>query len=118
MAMLKKWFLRLFGLVLFLAALIWASDNSDPVQLAFLDFKTPAWPVSWWMLAAFLVGVFTGVAMNIWHNAGLKLAVRKARKATEKEQRKLDAINAAGAALPGTPVAVDRPKAVESSTAG
>lgn len=108
MVFIKKWLLRIIGLIIFVIAMLWASENSDPVRLGFLDFKTGEWPVAWWMLAAFVVGVFTGIMMNTWTNARLKMDVRKAKKVAEQGNKKLDQLHAQepaeNSSLPALPV--------------
>lgn len=80
MNFLKKWTLRLLLVVVFLVALLAASDNSEMVRLTFLDFETPAWPVSWWMLLAFVLGVGFGLLLNAWSNIRLRYKARQAGK--------------------------------------
>ncbi len=95
MSLVKKWLFRFVLLFLFVAALLAASDNSTEVTLTFLDWQTPEWPISWWMLSAFLLGVGFGVLLNAWSNARLRLDARRAARRVEETERELDRNRAA-----------------------
>ncbi len=99
MAFLKKWLVRLLILVVFITALLAASDNSSEVPLTFLDWQTPAWPVSWWVLSAFLLGTLFGILLNFVSNTRLRLDARKANKSVQKTVLELDRVKSAGAPL-------------------
>jgi len=86
MQILKRWLFRLLLLVVFLAALLAASENSAEVSLNFLGYKTPEWPISWWMLAAFVIGVLFGVMLNTWSNTKLRYKARQASKQAARVQ--------------------------------
>lgn len=90
MNLLKKWLFRLVLFVVFIAALVAASDNSNEVPLRFLDYQTPVWPISWWMLTAFVIGVLFGSLLNTWSNTKLRLSARNANKQVEKSAIELD----------------------------
>lgn len=94
MLLIKKWLLRIVGLIVFVVGISWASNNSDLVRLSFLEFETWEWPIAWWVLAAFVVGVFAGILMNTWTNVKLKRDARMARKDAEKGHKELDKVNA------------------------
>lgn len=85
MNLIKRWLFRLLLLVIFVVALLAAADNSQQARLGFLGYQTPEWPLSWWMLTAFVVGVLFGVLLNTWSNARLRFKARQAnRQVTEK----------------------------------
>ena len=90
MNLIKKWLFRLVLLVVFVVALLAASDNSNEVPLTFLEYQTPEWPISWWMLASFVIGVLFGTLLNSWSNTRLRVSARKANKQVEKTNRELD----------------------------
>lgn len=90
MNLLKKWLFRLVLFVVFIAALLAASDNSNEVPLTFLDYQTPVWPISWWMLTAFVIGVLFGALLNTWSNTKLRFRARIANKQAEKSAKELD----------------------------
>jgi uncharacterized integral membrane protein len=90
MNFLKKWLFRIVLFVVFVVALLAASDNSQEVPLTFLDYQTPAWPVSWWMLLAFVVGVGFGLMLNFVSNTKLRMDARKASKTVAKTSKELD----------------------------
>ncbi len=94
MAWLKRWSLRLFILVIFVLALLAASDNSEAVALRFMDWETPQWPVSWWVLAAFVLGTLFGLLLNVVSNARLRMNIRSANQAISRHARDLDAARA------------------------
>ena len=60
MGFIKKTLFLFIALVAFLVALLAAADNSAEVALRFLEYETPVWPISWWMISAFVVGVVFG----------------------------------------------------------
>jgi uncharacterized integral membrane protein len=90
MNLIKKWLFRLLVVLVFVAAMLAASDNSTEVPLTFLEYKTPEWPISWWMLSAFVFGVLFGTLLNTWSNTKLRLNARSANKKVEKTVRELD----------------------------
>ena len=90
MAFLKKWSLILLVLVLFLLVLVVAADNSEEVSLKFMGYETSAWPVSWWMLGAFVPGVLFGTLLNLVSNTKLRMSARAAEKAAARRTRELD----------------------------
>lgn len=85
MEFIKRWLFRLLLLVIFVVALLAASDNSQEARLGFLGYETPEWPLSWWMLTAFVVGVLFGVLLNAWSNTKLRLKARQAKRQTVHE---------------------------------
>ena len=90
MNLIKKWLFRLLVVLVFVAAMLAASDNSTEVPLTFLEYKTPEWPISWWMLSAFVIGVLFGTLLNTWSNTKLRINARSANKKVEKTVRELD----------------------------
>jgi len=94
MKILKSLVFRLVALILFVVALLAASDNSEEVSLTFLDFVTPSWPISWWVLSAFVCGVIFASLVNTWANTRLRLVARKANKMIEKTNRDIDIVRA------------------------
>ena len=57
---LKQLITRLVLALLFIAAFILATENSDSVSLKLLHLETEAWPVSWWIVLSFFLGVLLG----------------------------------------------------------
>jgi uncharacterized membrane protein YciS (DUF1049 family) len=90
MNLMKKWLFRLVLLVVFVVALLAASDNSTEVPLTFLEYQSPVWPISWWMLTAFVVGVLFGTVLNTFSNTKLRLNARSANKQVQKAAQELD----------------------------
>ena len=97
MNLIKKWLFRLVLLIVFVIALLAASDNSHEVPLTFLEYQTPSWPISWWMLAAFVSGVLFGTLLNTWSNTRLRFSARTANQQAEKKSRELDKTKAESA---------------------
>ena len=94
MNLVKKWFFRGVLFIIFLIALVAASENSANVSLKFLDYRTPAWPVSWWVLISFLIGLGLGSLLNMFSNTQLRLRHRKAEKKIAATNRQIDNIKA------------------------
>lgn len=90
MGYLKKALFLLVAIVLFVVTLLAAADNSNEVALQFLDWQTFVWPISWWMLLAFVVGVAFGTVLNLVSNTRLRLDVRKANKSAAVHAKELD----------------------------
>ncbi len=90
MSTIKKLLLSLLLFVLFVFGLIYGTDNSTPVSLAFLNWKTPQWPVSWWVLVAFAVGTGLGYLLNIGVNVRAKVDGLKTKKELQKSKDELD----------------------------
>ena len=57
---LKRVITRIVLAFLVIAAFILATENSDDVSLKLLHLETEAWPVSWWMVFSFFLGVLIG----------------------------------------------------------
>ncbi|MEK9591258.1 MAG: LapA family protein [Gammaproteobacteria bacterium] len=57
---LKRVITRIVLAFLVIAAFILATENSDAVSLKLLHLETEAWPVSWWMVLSFFLGVLIG----------------------------------------------------------
>ena len=57
---LKRVITRIVLAFLVIAGFILATENSDAVSLKLLHFETEAWPVSWWMVLSFFLGVLIG----------------------------------------------------------
>jgi len=70
--------------------LLAASANSQEVALSFLGWSTPEWPLSAWVLVAFVVGVLFGILLNFFTNTKLRMDARSARKRVEKTSAELD----------------------------
>ena len=90
MTFIRKVLFFILLVFLFVIALLAAADNSDAVALKFLDWRSPVWPVSWWMLMAFVIGVLFGIALNFYSNTLLRLDARHANKAAVDRTRQLD----------------------------
>lgn len=100
MNLVKKWSLRFVIFVVFIIALVAATDNSQEVALTFVGYQTPQAPLSWWVLAAFVAGVLFGMVINFFTNTRLRMAARKANKTVEKTSKELDKAKATPAAPP------------------
>lgn len=97
MNLVKKWAFRLVLFIVFLVALIAATDNSQEVALTFVGYKTRTAPLSWWVLAAFVLGIIFAMVINFFTNTKLRMAARKASRSAEKTNRALDKAKAAPA---------------------
>ena len=62
----------------------------NKAETAAADFKSPQWPVSWWMLVAFVIGLGFGLVLNTLTNTRLRLDARRAKKIVAESQRALD----------------------------
>ena len=96
MTFIRKVLFFVLLLFLFVIALLAAADNSDAVALKFLDWRSPVWPVSWWMLLAFVIGVLFGMALNFYSNTLLRLDARHANKAALGRTMQLERTRAEG----------------------
>ena len=57
---LKRVITRIVLAFLVIAAFVLATENSDAVSLKLHHLETEAWPVSWWMVLSFFLGVSIG----------------------------------------------------------
>ncbi len=94
MTFLKRVLLFVAAAIIFLVVLLAAADNSDAVTLKFLDLESWAWPVSWWMMTAFVIGILVGTGLNLVSNTKLRLDARRAKKAADGRTRELDKVRA------------------------
>jgi uncharacterized integral membrane protein len=60
----KSFIARLALLALGVVAFVLATENSDPVALRLLDSESEAWPISWWIVLSFFVGVLVGQVLS------------------------------------------------------
>jgi len=95
MNFIKRTVFILVALVAAAVALLAAADNSDEVALKFLEWQSPVWPISWWILSAFVIGVLFGTALNLVSNTRLRIDVRKANKTAAGRTKELDQVKAA-----------------------
>lgn len=61
---LKSFIARLALLALGVVGFVLATENSDPVALRLLEFESEAWPISWWIVLSFFVGVLVGQVLS------------------------------------------------------
>ena len=90
MTYLKKLLSGTLLFVLFIFGLIYGTDNSTPVALAFLNWNTPMWPVSWWVLVAFALGTGFGFLLSVGMNVRAKVDTLKTKKEFQKSKDELD----------------------------
>ena len=90
MKLIKRCVFILLLFLVFVVAMVLASENSSEVSLRFLSYESPSWPVSWWMLTAFVVGVLSGSLLNLFSNTRLRLRRRTAEKQKVQTARELD----------------------------
>ena len=90
MGFIKKILFLFIALVAFLVALLAAADNSAEVALRFLEYESPVWPISWWMISAFVVGVVFGNLLNVVSNTRLRIEARSERKIAQSRTEGLD----------------------------
>lgn len=72
--------LGLGGLAVVILAILLQIDNAEPVTVRFLTFVSPAWPLFWWLLAAFLAGLATGLVCCSFGFVRGKLTERRLRR--------------------------------------
>ena len=94
MTILKKTLFLIVATLVFVVALLAAADNSDEVSLRFLEFETPVWPISWWVLLAFVLGTLFGNLLNFVANTRLRLDARAANKTANSRTKQLDQVKA------------------------
>ena len=94
MIFIRKALFSILLIFLFIIALLVAVDNSDAVALRFLNWQSPVWPVSWWILGAFVIGVLFGMALNFYTNTLLWLDARQADKVAVDRDKQLDRLKA------------------------
>ena len=100
MGFVKKALFLFIALVAFLVALLAAADNSAEVALRFLEYESPVWPIFWWMISAFVVGVVFGNLLNVVSNASLRMEFRRERKIAQGRTQDLDKLKAQTKATP------------------
>jgi uncharacterized integral membrane protein len=107
MGFIKKILFLFTALVAFLVALLAAAENSAEVALRFLGYETPVWPISWWMITAFVVGVVFGNLLNVLSNTRLRMESRRERKIAQGRTKDLDEVKAQTKADPVSTVPVE-----------
>jgi uncharacterized integral membrane protein len=94
MGFIKKVLFLSVALVVFLVALLAAAENSEEVALRFLAYESPVWPISWWMISSFVVGVVFGNLLNVVSNTRLRMDSRRERKIAQGRTKDLDRVKA------------------------
>jgi uncharacterized integral membrane protein len=94
MGFIKKILFLFIALVAFLLVLLAVADNSAQVALKFLEYETPVWPISWWIISAFVVGVVFGNLLNVVSNTRLRMEARRERKTAQGRTQELDLVKA------------------------
>ena len=94
MGFIKKVLFLSVALVVFLVALLAAAENSEEVALRFLAYESPVWPISWWMISSFVVGVVFGNLLNVVSNTRLRMESRRERKIAQGRTKDLDKVKA------------------------
>jgi len=56
-------------------------DNSEPVRLAFVDWRSPALPIFVWVAGALIVGVLLGALLTRMGGMGQRRALNRANRA-------------------------------------
>ena len=72
----------LAAIALFLFAVI--AVNQEEVSIRFLNWRSPAWSLYWWLLIAFLAGAAVGAAALLPGRAKGALQIRRLRKALDE----------------------------------
>jgi len=94
MKMVKGLLFKLLAILVFFVALLAAADNSEEVSLSFLEYSTPQWPISYWVLSAFVCGVLFSSMINTWTNTRLRFAARKANNLVKQTNKDIDQVKA------------------------
>jgi uncharacterized membrane protein YciS (DUF1049 family) len=90
MTSLKKLLLALLLAIVFILVLIGVTDNSSLVALTFIDYSTPQWPIAWWVLIAFAMGVLLGYLIGFGGNVKTRIEVMKSRRELQKSNQRLE----------------------------
>jgi putative membrane protein len=94
----KKVLLGFLLVIVFFLALVGATDNSGAVSLVFLEYSTPAWPIAWWVLLAFVLGSVFGYVMAFGRNVRSKVAVLKTKRELSRSNTELEKLQASAEA--------------------
>ncbi len=90
MKFVSRWLFILFLAVVAVVAVLAAYDNSSLVRLKFLEYESFEWPITFWMMTAFLIGVGFGLCLNVVANLRLRLGARKVERYAHKVEQQLD----------------------------
>jgi uncharacterized integral membrane protein len=93
----KKILLGLVLAIVFLLCLIVATDNSSAVSMVFLDYSTPEWPISWWVLIAFVLGALFGYGMSLGRNIRSQVTVLKTKRELSRSNAQLEKLQTSSA---------------------
>lgn len=109
MRTIQRWFWIIFGLV-FVVAFAWmAVQNTDPVQLRFIVWKSAPEPLSYFVFASFIVGFVFGFFLSLIEILRLRLRLRKSHRTRDLLEREVHALR-------NQPL-FDEPPTTEGSTA-
>ena len=90
-------------IAVFFLALIGATDNSGRVALVFLEYATPEWPISWWVLIAFALGACFGYLMSLGSNVRTRVTAMKTQRELNRSTAQIEKLQKSSE----TPVAAD-----------
>ena len=88
-----KWLKTLVAILALLLAFVLAAlmVNQTEVALTFAYWQTPFMlSIFWWLLAAFLIGLFFGLLNALWVNVKHRLANKKLTQALAKSNAELE----------------------------
>ena len=80
-------------LAVVLAGVLLGIDNQTPLTVRFLDRESAAWPVVWWLTAAFALGLLVGLALCAASLVRGRLNERRLRWSLRQHQREIDGLN-------------------------
>ena len=89
MARLRSLISRAFLLVVFLVFLLLGYENSEPASLGFLNWRTPSFPVFYWVAAGLAVGAVSGFALAGGFGFRRGFQSRRLRQELEATQREV-----------------------------
>lgn len=91
MALLRSLILFLLAVAVLLVGVLVGIDNSDPVALVFLDWRSPELPLFVWVCLALLLGFLLGAAATALGSLRLRRQRRQLQRERDALRRQLDA---------------------------
>ncbi|HIE2337575.1 LapA family protein [Pseudomonas aeruginosa] len=94
-----QWFRRSAAvavlLVVSIAVVIFVLENQGVVQLAFLGLQSPQWPLAVYIVAAFILGGFLGLVIQLPFLTMSRVRVSSMRTELAQARKEVDALRAA-----------------------
>jgi len=86
----------IFLVLVFIASITFSYFNTEPVAIAFANWKFPAQPVSVWIIGAFVLGGLLGLVLGLglFRNLKSRAEIRRLKKQLKQAKQEVEDLRA------------------------